>query len=191
MIRKPSKVPAPNNSRKNATITRITVSVAEHLIKALDGTNEKGVAFAQSIINYVVAANAYAGKTVASLADYATAIATPEYTNAQWGGDLKGVTAEINLGDSARWIFNVEAGKTYTFTYGETTRSFTADENGKITIGMRAVDLLGDITITCEGKTSTVNLAGYYGALAGNADAQAVVNALYNYSVAAQAYAAQ
>ncbi len=169
-----------------------TVSVEAYLKMAYagkDSLSENGEAFIQAIINYVVAANDYAGTDgAASLADYATEIAAPEYTDAKWEA-LAGVEAAINLGDSARWVFNVEAGETYILTYGDISRKCVADKNNQIILGIKAVDLTDDITITdAEGNSATVNLAGYYENV-NDAEAETVVAALYNYSVAAQAFA--
>ena len=169
-----------------------SVSIAQHLVKALANTDVEAKAFAQAIINYVVAANAVVDKEVASLAELATEAGAAEFGEAKFTGPA-GVEAALNLQDSVRWVFTATAGETYTFAYGDVTRKCTADEDGKIAITIKAVDLLDDIVITDkEGNSGTVNLAGYRAALAaleGQDKAIAVVDALYHYSVAAAAYA--
>ena len=165
------------------------VSAAKHLVKALNGATDEGKAFAQAIINYVAAANAYEGKSVAIFAGKVTEVVAPDYSDAKWDGALAGVTAELNLGDSVRWVFTTESEDTFTVTYAGGTRKFTAAD-GEIVIGVRAYNLLEDITITNDatGETLTLNLAGYHNKLT-DAEAQAVVDAMYQYGVAAKAYA--
>ena len=152
---------------------------------------QKSLNFIQTIINYVVAASRYNDNTAPeALQALATTISAPQYANVQWNGPA-GVNAALNLGDSVRWVFTVENKEaTYTISYAGVTRTFTPDEDGQIVIGIRAVDLLGDIVITdnSTGESGTVNLAGYHK----NVDdikAKIIVNALYHYSVAASAYA--
>lgn len=185
------------------TTASMPVSVEQYLVKA-NGTatlSEAGKTFIRAIIDYVVAANNYDGTAPESLKALASeTIAAPTYGDVKWEA-LEGISAGLNLGDSVRWVFTVDEehrNNQYEISYyrGETLVSgtFTADENGEITIGVKAVDLLKDITITCGESSATVNLAGYHDALGKleNFDptkAQAVVNAMYYYSVAASAYA--
>lgn len=168
------------------------ISLEKYLTSALKtASSEEAKNFVQSIINYVVAATNYGegSRAPTALKLLATSVDAPQYRGAKWTGP-EGVSAALNLGDSVRWVFTVKEDTTYTFTYAGVTRKFTADENGQITIGLRAVDMLGDITITDDttGDSGTLNLAGYYRNVT-DFEAKAVINALYYYSVAASAYA--
>jgi len=167
------------------------VSLEKYLVRAKGNTGtDEGNALIQAITNYILAADAYNGDGIVGELQ-GTEITTPTYENAKWNEGEKpvtGVSAAINLGDSVRWVFSTESTETYTITYASGTRKFTA-KDGQITITVKAVDLLEDITISCGENSSTINLAGYYAQLAGDAKAQTIVNALYHYSVAAQAYA--
>ena len=167
------------------------VSLEKYLVRAKGNTGtDEGDALIQAITNYILAADAYNGDGIVGELQ-GTEITTPTYENAKWNeGDnpVTGVSAAINLGDSVRWVFSTESTETYTITYASGTRKFTA-KDGQITITVKAVDLLEDITISCGENSSTINLAGYYTQLADDAKAQTIVNALYHYSVAAQAYA--
>lgn len=166
-----------------------SVSIEKYLTSALETTTGEGKKFIQSIINYVVAATAFDGKVNETLAPLATSPDAPIYTDAKWAGP-KEVSASLNLGDSVRWVFSTESDDKYQISYAGGTRLFTA-KDGEIIIGVRAVDLLSDITITnvTTGVSGAINIAGYRTVLAGNEAAQRVIDALYYYSVSASEYA--
>ena len=65
-----------------------------------------------------------------------------------------------------------------------------ADANGEIYIAVKAYDFASDLTITRGADSAVMNIQGYYNALEGDAAAQAMVEAIYNYATAAAAYKA-
>ena len=107
---------------------------------------------------------------------------------------LTGAEIAVSYGDALYLGVKGTAGDKFTVSYldGEETVTVTgyADAEGKVFFSFKACDFAKDITVTLGDASATVNLAGYYNALAGDAAAQEMVAAIYNYSVAAAAYKA-
>ena len=162
-------------------------------------TDEKSVALIESLLNYIVAACNYASVDASAVADKAAALIDGKEFGAIAGEAkaeaLEGVEVAIRYGNVLYLGVKANAGDVITVSYtsaddNAVSITKTADENGEIYVAVKAYDFASDLTITRGADSATMNIQGYYNALADDAAAQAMVEAIYNYATAAAAYKA-
>ena len=162
-------------------------------------TDEKSVALIESLLNYIVAACNYATIDASAVAEKAAALIDGKEFGAIAGEAkyeaLEGVEVAIRYGNVLYLGVKANAGDVITVSYtsaddNAVSITKTADENGEIYVAIKAYDFASDLTITRGADSATMNIQGYYNALADDAAAQAMVEAIYNYATAAAAYKA-
>ena len=172
-------------------------SVLGYAEDMLASSNELSVKLVKALVNYIAVASDY--ENDAETAATAAALIKGESFGAVAGeaklGTLSDAEIAIAYGDNLYVAIKTAAGESVTLSYTAidgSKQSITrrAQDNGEIYIAIKAYDFATDLTLTKGAESAVVNLAGYYAALAGDAKAQAVVEAIYNYANAAAAYKA-
>ena len=150
-----------------------------------------------ALLNYLKIACEYDDKDNETAAKVAEVLGDRTYTMNTEGARadaLTGAKIAVSYGDALYLGVKGAEGDKFTVSYldGEETVTVTgyANADGEAFFSFKACDFAKDITVTLGDASATVNLAGYYNALAGDAAAQEMVAAIYNYSVAAAAYKA-
>ena len=173
------------------------LSYAENILN--NSTDEKSVALIESLLNYIVAACNYASVDASAVAEKAAALIDGKEFGAIAGEakaeTLEGVEVAIRYGNVLYLGVKANAGDVITVSYtsaddNAVSVTKTADENGEIYVAIKAYDFASDLTITRGADSAKMNIQGYYNALADDAAAQAMVEAIYNYATAAAAYKA-
>ncbi len=166
------------------------ISVLDYIAKAYDKDED----LLQAVLNYIVAAAAYAGEEVV-MPEGIGATAVPEAVY----GDVKAPVAgdvitgvEMVLDGGFKWVISTTADSataTYTIDGVAQENAEVSAKGGKIVLNLKAEDLLGDVVVTAGGETVTFNYAWYVSEQdAGNANLQALLAAIHAYATEAAAY---
>ena len=165
----------------------------------LDNGTDETVVLIKALLNYITEAATLAGNT--ATADAAAALIAGEtFAEVDEAGAkldaLDGVRVAVAYDESLYIGISAAEGTklklAYTINGNDITVNKTVGADGQIFIKIKACDFANDITITnvTTNESATMNLAGYYFALEGDAESQAMVAAIYNYAKAAAAYKA-
>ena len=181
-------------------------SVLSYASAKVNSEDEKSANLIKALVKYIATACEIAGDADTAAAALAvlpegTTFADIDTSAAKTEG-ISGVEISVKYGDALYLGIKGNASDVFTVSYagadGDVSVTKTANAEGVAFVAIKACDFAKDITVTRGEESATVNLAGYYLGVGASADlteeqkaeAQAMVTAIYNYSVAAAAYKA-
>ena len=172
------------------------LSVVSYTKNIIDkSTDTKSITLMHSLLNYVAAAKTYNGRDAAEIAALvdASKIAAPGAATLE--GTASDLRISLEFRDELAWRIEALADTTASFTYkaagAETTWSREMKEGESIIIKIKAADFAAGLAVASTAGSATVTTENYYNALAGDADAQQMMAAVYAYVAAANAYKLQ
>lgn len=163
---------------------------AKNILKKSSDPNS--IRLMQTILNYIAAAMEYKGADADAVRAEIAGVEFDVPDEQKPDGTASDVAVAVRYGDSVSWVIAAleDTAVTVTYTYDGTERTVTKElkKNEEYEIKVKAYDFPSGIFVDSTGGEAAVSIGSYYTALAGDDDAQAMLAAIYNYTVAATAY---